>query len=297
MSRLQADFLLLIAAIIWGTTFLAQKIVTPEIGPLGFVGARFALSFLVILPLLVKEHRSRPAMTQQDWRDGALLCIFFAGGVILQQLGLATTTITNAGFLTSLYVILVPVGGYIIYRLKPAPVILPAAIMTVAGVYLLNGASLTSFREGDWYVIACAVFFALQMVVLSRTLRRTNRPLTYSAIQYAGCMIVGLSVGLIDEHLTWSIIADNWQQIAYAGIVSGGIAYTLQSIAQQHTPPSDAAIIMGGEALFAALAGMIVLDESLSWIGWTGCAIIFAAMLMVEIGSLYMGRKKHDRHA
>jgi drug/metabolite transporter (DMT)-like permease len=130
------------------------------------------------------------------------------------------------------------------------------------------------------------VCFAVQVVLIGLLLRRTGRPMLLSAIQYGLCAVVGLAVGFGHEGLNMAAIEADWMQLAYAGIISGGIAYTLQAVAQLHTPASDAAIILSGEGLFAAIAGALMLGETLGWLQISGCILIMLAIFLVEVGGL-----------
>jgi drug/metabolite transporter (DMT)-like permease len=293
MSRLQADFLLLITALIWGTAFIAQKTGMEGLGPYGFVGVRFALSLLVVLPLAFLEYKKKPAVSEKIKPIWAIaLCLTFVGGVILQQIGIKYTSVTNAGFLTGLYVVGVPFAGWLIFRRRPAWIVLPACLLALTGTWFLNGASLTKLNYGDLMVILCAASFALQVVLIGYIVQKTSRPLFYSVLQYGACAVVGMILAIFVEHISWDVVMDNAPQLLYAGVVSGGIAYTLQAVAQQHTPASDAAVILAGEALFAALAGMILLGDRLDGMGWFGCGLIFTAIILVEVGALFLLKRR-----
>ena len=290
MSRLQADLLLLIGAFIWGTAFVAQKIGMDSMGPFMFTGIRFALSAIILAPFALKELRGAPLkMDRLDRYMLVCLCIAFCAGVILQQVGLITTTVTNAGFLTSLYIIFTPLISLWIFKTKPSLIIVPAAPACVFGIWLLGGGSFAALNMGDNLVIASAFFFALHTSLISFIVLRTKRPIAMAFIQFSACSLAGFAIGLPIEGVDIQAITPAIPAILYTAILSGGIAYTFQIIAQQHTPAADAAVILGGEALFAAIAGAIILEDSLSTTGLIGCAIIFTSMLTV---GLYPSLKK-----
>ena len=297
MSRLQADSLLLLTAIIWGTAFIAQKTGMEGLGPYGFVGVRFLLSLLVVAPFAFLETKKKPITGKINLGWVLILCGTFVAGVILQQIGIKHTSVTNAGFLTGLYVVGVPFAGWLIFRRRPAWIVVPACLLAVAGTWFLNGASLTKFSYGDLMVLLCAACFAVQVVLIGYIVQKTTRPLFYSALQYSACAFTGLLLAFLLEDISWQILTDNALQLLYAGVVSGGIAYTLQAVGQQHTPASDAAVILAGEALFAALAGMIFLGDRLSPMRWLGCGLIFTAILLVELGALYLERRRLQLNA
>jgi len=295
MSRLRADLLLLLVAVIWGAAFIAQKTGMKGLGPYGFNGSRFLLSLLVVLPFAIKEARSGRPLTRRDLLQGIILCSVFFIGVVVQQVGMLTTTVTNAGFLTGLYAVLTPVVALFLFGKRPHWIIAPACVMAFMGAWLLNGASLSAFKTGDWLMLVCALSFALQVPLLGLLVQRTGRPLAFVAMQYSFCTVLGLMVAFFHEGISAQAINANLPQIFFAGVISGGIAYTLQAVAQQHTPPADAAIIMSGESLFASLFGVLLLGERLTPMGWSGCALILGAMLLVEAGALVFGRLQTSR--
>lgn len=300
MTRFRADLLLFLAAIIWGSTFVVQKTGMEGLGPFGFVGVRYALSLLVVLPLVFWEQKRRKnagitIKPRPVWVRRLLLAGVLAGfvvGVILQQIGMKYVSVTNAGFLTGLYVVMVPFVVWAIFRKRPSLIVWVASFMAIMGVWFLNGMTLDAVGIGDLLVVLCAACFAVHMVLLSILLQEVCRPFLFSALPYALCALVGLTVGVFYEGITLAALYDNAWELAYAGIVSGGIAHTLQPVAQQHSPPADAAIILSGEALFAAIAGFIFLGERLDFIGWIGCGFILAAMVLVEAGVFIVSRRQ-----
>jgi len=284
MTRLQADLLLLFTAAIWGLAFVAQKSAMGSLGPLSFMGVRSALSVLVVLPLLAGERRAQTVrMTAGDWGLMAANALAFVGGVAFQQIGMVTASVTNAGFLTALYVVCTPLMGLVLFRHRQSFIVWPACLLAILGVWLLNGASLTRFSPGDELELLCAACFGLQINLVGMVMRRVPRPVLICLLQSGACAVVGLVLGLTVEHMTWAAISANLIALLYSGIISGGLGFLFQAVAQRHTPSSDAAIIMSGEALFAAIGGFLLLHERLSAISWIGCALIFAAILLVEV--------------
>lgn len=291
MSRLKADLLLLLVALIWGLAFVAQKDAMQHVGALTFVAARFALSALVVLPLAIREHRQAktPAATfdASHVPDLILLCTTFAGGMILQQAGIARTSITNAGFLTGLYVLFVPLVCFVIYRQKLSRFVFPSAILSVAGVWLLSGGMETlRLNVGDILVIGCAICFGFQVPIVGRIVRKVKAPLRICLIQYIGVFLIALSGALAYEAPSAQDIITALPAILYAGVLSGGIAFTLQVIAQQSTPASDSAVILSAESLFAAIGGALLVQEHLTPAGLAGCGLIVCAILLVEFGPM-----------
>jgi len=293
MTRLHADLLLLVAALIWGFAFVAQKDALLYIGPLTFVAGRFLLSFLVVLPLALRERRNAARDKIEDRKMAPLLaalCAVFTGGVVLQQTGLLTTSVTNAGFLTGLYVVFVPLICFALFKQKIPAVIIPAALLCVTGTYLLSGGGY-AFGWGDIQILICAVFFALHVVLVGRIMARAKSPLQISCLQYGAVALIALCGVAVFEMPTVDGLREALPSLLYAGIASGGIAYTLQMVAQQYAPPSDTAVILSSESVFAAVGGYLILSERISMTGIAGCGLIICAILLVELAP-HIRRKK-----
>ncbi len=294
MSRVRADFLLLLTALIWGATFLAQKTAMDAVGPYTFTGLRFTLSLAIIMPLLHRERRRAAAPLVSPKAGTWLLCLAsaFTIGVLVQQIGIMQTSVINAGFLTGLYVIFTPMVSLLVFRITPNPIVWLAAPLCIFGVWLLGNGALTPLQAGDFLVMAAALCFALHIVLVGYVLSHGVRPFTIIAAQYAVCALFGLTLAFMFEEFNSEAIVAAFPQILFAGVVSGGIAFTLQVVAQQYTPASDAAIILSGEALFAALAGVLFLGDRLHAVGWAGCALIFLGILLVELYPLLQRRRR-----
>ena len=290
MTRLRADLLLLLATFIWGTAFIAQKAGVADLGPLGFVGVRFLLSFLAVLPFAIYEIKTKSLPKQIPIWSIFWLCIAFFAGCAFQHYGLRSTSVTNAGFLTSLYVVMIPFIAWVCLRRPPQKFVWPASVLALIGVFLVNGGKLEPLQTGDALIVACAAAYAFHIVLVTVVLQKVALPLSLAALQYGVCALLALPLPLFWGDITWTAIESSAWPLLYAGLLSGGLAYTLQIIAQQRTPPSDAAVILCGEALFAAMAAAILLGERLTPVAWGGCAMILAAMLFVEIGPLLWQR-------
>jgi drug/metabolite transporter (DMT)-like permease len=286
MPRPLAVLLLFLCTSIWGFAFVAQKSAMDSMGPFTFTACRFLLGGLVILPLALSEFskaRSRGArLTRRQWWLLGFLGLVFFMGSILQQIGLLTTTATNGGFLTSLYVLFTPLIAFIAVRAKPHPIIYLGAPLALVGIFLLNGGKLDRLGSGDLTIILSAVFWGVHVFLLGRLATQTALPVFLSCATFliAGLMSAVLAPPL--EMPTLAGILPGWVEIAYAGVLSTGLAFTLQAIGQQYVPEANAAVILGSEGLVAALGGALLLGERLEPIGYAGAAIIFLTILMVE---------------
>lgn len=294
MSRLTANLLLLIAAVVWGAAFVAQSTAMDSIGALAFTGIRFLLAALSVAPFAYFEYkRSSNRIPKSGHALGIGVGVIFFAAITFQQYGFFTTSVTNAGFLTALYVVLTPILGFAIFRYLPNPFIWPIIALSLTGTYLLTG-GLEGLVTGDILMIISAFFWALQVIMMGRMVVTYGNPITVAFVQFLTTGIIGTVAGFIFEPLTLSHISGAWMELAYTGILSGGLAFTLQAIAQRYTPPADAAILLSSESLFAALFGALLLGEQLSGMKWLGCTLIFSCILLVEfLPQLQKRLKKH----
>ncbi len=284
MTQTRANLLLLFAGLIWGLGFVAQSTAMENIGPLTFIGLRFIVATVAVLPFALRETaRATKPLASSDYKAFAILGSMLFSGMVLQQTGLLTTSVTNAGFLTGLYVVLVPLLGVLLFSQWPHPVVWVSAVFSLTGIFLLSGGSLDGFSQGDWLMIAGAVFWALQGLFIARYALRIGRPITMACIQFAVVAVAGLAAALTFEQIEWHAIQAAAPEILFTGMFSSGVAFTLQAIGTRYTSAPQAAIFLSSEALFAALFGAILLGERLPVIGLAGCALIFLSMLMVEI--------------
>jgi drug/metabolite transporter (DMT)-like permease len=294
MNRLRADLLLFLTAFIWGTAFIAQKDANQSMGPITFVGLRFLLSALALIPLALYERRraktaSAPPFTRRDWLQALIvgLCLFSGGA--LQQVGLVTTTATNGGFLTALYVVIVPFMVWGMSGAKPRLLVMAACAVSIAGAWLLtDDGSSRHWEMGDLLLVLADFAWALAITVIADFMQRTHRPFFLSLAQYCITAVLGLGIGLIFENQSLTGIDTAMPSILYAGLLSGGVAYTLGIVAQRYTPPAEASLIMCLESVFAALAGAVMLHERLTLTASIGCALILLGVVLVEVGPALM---------
>lgn len=287
MSRPLAVLLLLTATAIWGFAFVAQKAAMAHMGPLTFSGTRFLLGGIALLPFALIELRHKAVkladFTPRRWLQIAILCAVFFAGSILQQYGLAQTSVTNSGFLTALYVLFVPLIAFVVIRARPHPIIYLGAPLALVGIFYLNGGHLAAFNFGDLLVVISAVFWGGHVFMLGLLSRETGLPVVLSAVTFISVGVVCLALAFGFETPALADIAAGWVQILYVGLMSTALAFTLQAIAQQHVQAANAAIVLSAESLFAALGGALLLGERLPLVGYAGAVLIFFAIILVEI--------------
>jgi drug/metabolite transporter (DMT)-like permease len=266
-----------------------------SMGPLTFAGVRYLLGGFVILPLAIWEFRRKSAasvrLSAQKWREIAAVTVVFFLGSWLQQAGLLTTTVTNGGFLTGLYVFFVPVILLLVWRIRPHPMVWIGVPLALAGLYYLNGGSIDRLNSGDGLVIGSAVFWAMHVLLLGYLARTTGMPVFISGVSFLGAGALALGFAFALETPTIEGISGGWIEIVYAGVLSTAVSFTLQAVGQQYVPPANAAIILSGESLFAALGGAIILGERLPPIGYLGAALIFLAIVLVETVPILLARR------
>ena len=284
MPRLLAVSLLVITTMLWGFAFVAQKSAMDAMGPLTFSAVRYLLGSLAILPLVFWELRhTGKRLDRSEWGVVAVIALSLFLGVTLQQIGLTLTTVTNGGFLTSLYVLFVPLLALVVFFQKPHPIVWVGVPMALVGVFLLNGGRFDSFNLGDLLVVGSAVAWAVQVYLIGTVSKRTGLPVTISVICFAATALLSGVGSFAFETPHFEAIGEGWIEILYAGILSTAVAFTLQAVAQQYVPPANAAIILSAEGLFAALGGALILGERLPMVGYLGSALIFIAIVMVEL--------------
>jgi drug/metabolite transporter (DMT)-like permease len=272
---------------IWGSSFVVQQIGTGDLGTITFTGARFLIGALIILPFgirqLIRVEREDRKFELKDWFGIVLTGFVLLTAATLQQHGILRTTVTNAGFLTALYVPLVPFLGLLLLRRKVHFTIWPASICCFIGTYILSGADGFEFAVGDLWVISSTVFWACHVILVGILASRTRAPLVVAATQFLICGFGGLVIGFFFESPDFEQIRGAAFGICYVGFFSVAMAFTLQVIGQRFTPAADAAIILSSETVFAALGGILFLGEHLTLIQLSGGVLILFSILMVEL--------------
>lgn len=294
MTRLTADLALLFAALVWGIAFLFQKQAMADIGPLTFVAARAGLAALALLPFALREQRAKAATVPIGfWRIGAISGAAFFAGAILQQMGIITATVTNTGFLTALYVVITPFIAWAAARVAPSPFVWPAVALSALGTWLLGGGALSAFSAGDGLVALSAVFWAAHVVIVGQAAIYA-RPVAFTTLQFVVVSGLALMGALVFESTTPERLIAAMPSILYVGLLSSALTFTLLTIALQYTPPSEAAVIVSLETVFAAIAAFLILGERLPLIAWLGAAMIMAGTLVIQLGGARKAHAKAD---
>ncbi|MEP1535022.1 MAG: DMT family transporter [Paracoccaceae bacterium] len=293
MTRFQANAMLLGAGAIWGMGFVAQSTAMEDLPPFVFLTLRFIIAFLVILPFAIFEARkSEVKLKISEWNAFLIIGVFLFGGMSAQQVGLLTTTVTNSGFLTGLYVVFTPILGVILFRAWPHPIVWPAACIAMVGIFFLAGGQLHGLVIGDWFTILCALCWALQVLFIARWVGASGRPITLAVTQFAICAVLAFIFAASFEQFTWAAVTPAIPELIFTGVFSSGVAFTLQAVGQQHTTAPQAAIFLSSETLFAALFAALILSERLGMAAIAGCLLIFAAMLITELGPIVQMRRR-----
>ncbi len=307
---------MLLTAAIWGFAFVAQRAGMEYVGPFIFNGVRFGLGSLALLPIILIRNRvgvrhSCPDLSRPDspsppvpggeQKGGAThpvakvehitahpllyggilagIALFFGSG--FQQVGIIYTTAGKAGFITGLYVIIVPMMG-LIWGQRTGRNTWAGAVLAVVGLYLLSMTGVFAISKGDLLVLVCAFFWAIHVHIIGWYSPKVD-PIKFASLQFAVCSFLNLIVSFITETTTLQSIFDAAIPILYAGLMSTGIAYTLQVVAQRKVPPSHAAVILSLEAVFAVLGGWLLLSETLSFRGSLGCVLMLVGMVVSQV--------------
>lgn len=290
-KRLGANMLLLLTAAIWGFAFVAQRVGSQFVGPFTFNGIRFALGSISLIPLIIYFDKRKKGNSSDESNDGEnakksilpgmLIGIVLYAAATLQQIGLIYTTAGKAGFITGLYMVLVPIIGIFLKHKIEINSWIGVAI-AVIGLYLLSVNENFSIGYGDMLELVGAVFWAIHILTIDYFSKKIDA-LKLSCIQFATCSFLSLITALIFEKISITGISQALIPILYGGLLSVGVAYTLQVVAQKNAKPSHAAIILSMESVFGAIGGALLLGESMSIRGYTGCILIFAGILASQI--------------
>lgn len=288
-KQLRGTLTLLLATMIWGSTFIFQRMASGGIGAFTFQASRCLLGVLVLLPVIWLFDRKKTDGKHyfSRWADGklwlgGLLCgvpLFLACN--LQQLGLGDTDAGKSAFLTAMYIVIVPIIG-IFLKKKPSVMIPVSVLLAVAGLYFLSCVGVSRISTNDLLLLGCALMFAVQITFVDIYASKVD-PLRLNVVQVLVCTLLSAIVALSAEDITWQAIRGNWISIAYAGVLSMGAAYGMQILGQRDVEPSTASLIMSLEAVFAVLCGVIFLQETMSKWEILGCILLFIAVVLAQI--------------
>lgn len=286
--------LLLLTALIWGSAFVAQSVAMDYVGPFTFCAARFLLSGAALLLFMLLREKlgadRRLLYSPEELRErrlagvkGGIFCGFFlCAATSLQQFGLQSTEAGKAGFLTALYIVLVPIYSIALGK-RPRAKTWAAVLLALAGLYLLCVEGKFQLTRGDLLCILCGMVFPFQILILDYYVPRADAVLI-SCVEFWTVGILSSALALLTESPELSSVADAGASVLYAGLLSGAVAYTLQGVAQRKMQnPAAASLIMSFEAVFAVLAGWLLIGEALSLRKLLGCAVMFGAILLSQL--------------
>lgn len=291
-KQLKGTFSLLFATVIWGSAFIAQSVGMEHIGPFTFQTVRCLLAVIFLFPcsFLFEPDKKRFAEKWTEpklWKTGSVCgtALFIAAG--LQQIGLVYTAAGKAGFITAMYIVLVPILGLFFGRKPPLSAWISVGV-AVAGLYLLSCVGVTEVNVGDGMLLGCAVAFSVQITLIDR-LAGSFDGLRLNCVQSLVCAGLSAVFMLCTETVDWRNILNCALPLGYAGILSMGVAYTLQIVGQKDLDPTRASLIMSLESVFAAVFGWLLLQETMT--GWelAGCALVFSAVILSQFP---VGRKE-----
>ena len=298
MSKSISIFSALLCTFIWGTTFIAQDTGMDNIGPFTFNAVRFFVGFLAIIPLVIlfelKNFKTEFKLDKKTFIIYSLLIgLSLFLGSALQQVALLYTDVANAAFFTIFYVPMVPIILFFIYSKSIHWSIWPSVLFCIIGVYLLSDFSNATIRLGDGLVILCALFWALHIIFIGNFIKHFNLPLFFGALQALLVSLFSIFFALFFESMTIENILNEYVSIIYAGVLSGGIAFTLQIYAQKNISAAPAAIIFSLEGVFATIAAWVILNQILDIDNVIGCTLILFAVIFSQLSPLYDNKAKN----
>ena len=281
------NILLVLTALIWGCAFVAQSVGMDYVGPFTFNMARFLIGAIVLLPVIWFMDRQRKTGAEKGAGQktliiGGICCgIALAVASTLQQWGILFTTVGKAGFITAMYIVIVPLLGIFIGK-KVRPLIIGCVAIAVVGFYFLCMTESLCLGLGDFLVLLCAIVFSIHILVIDHFSPKVDG-VKMSAIQFLTAAIISAVPTLLWEQPVFTEILQAWQPVLYAGVMSCGVAYTLQIIAQKNADPTVASLLLSLESVFSVLAGWVLLGQGLSLKELFGCVLIFCAIILAQL--------------
>ena len=287
MDRMKNNVLLVLTALIWGCAFVAQSVGMDYVGPFTFNMARFLIGAIVLLPVIWFMDRQRKTGAEKGAGQktliiGGICCgTALAVASTLQQWGILFTTVGKAGFITAMYIVIVPLLGVFIGK-KVRPLIIGCVAIAVVGFYFLCMTESLRLGLGDFLVLLCAIAFSIHILVIDHFSPKVDG-VKMSAIQFLTAAIISAVPTLLWEQPVLTEILQAWQPVLYAGVMSCGVAYTLQIIAQKNVDPTVASLLLSLESVFSVLAGWVLLGQGLSLKELFGCVLIFCAIILAQL--------------
>jgi drug/metabolite transporter (DMT)-like permease len=282
VTRLRANALLLFVAFIWGVAFYFQKSGMDHIGPFLFVGLRFAVAAACLLPFAswghLNEVRSAPPLLTISVFAGVVL----SGAAMIQQVGMITASVTNAGLLTAMYVVVVPLIAWLALGIPQSTKTLAAVSAAFLGLWIFGGATMSGFTSGDQLILASTILWSVHLLITSRAAKHRNI-ISFTAIQFLTAAVIAIGSAILFEDIGNMAIIDAIPSVLFVGVLAGAVTFSLLGIAMRYTPASDAALIVSLETVFAALAGYMILNERLSANQWFGATLLFMAVLAANV--------------
>lgn len=287
-KQLMANALLMTAAFIWGVSFVAQKLSIGHVGPYTFNGFRFIIGAITMIPIMLfykakpsKEGSTTNVSLKKTLIPGVLVGLALCAGATLQQIGIQSTTAGKASFITDLYIVLIPIAE-ILFGRKISKVIWPCAALAIIGLFLISVSEDLTIASGDILVFIGSFFWTAQMLLMDRFAKNYN-PIKICFVQYIVTGVISFIIAFATENITTVGVLAAAGPILYTGIMSVGVAFTLQAIGQRYSKPSTAGIICSMESVFGALSGVIVLHESMTGRTLIGCILMILAMVSIQI--------------
>ncbi|NSW51269.1 MAG: DMT family transporter [Anaerolineae bacterium] len=277
-TRIKTDLLMLLVALIWGSAFSFQQVASRHVGAFLILGFRFLGASLILLFVL----RFRLSIPRRYWGKTVLVGMLLFIASTFQQVALPLTSVRNAGFITGMYVVFIPIFLSLFWRNRLKWNVWLAVALVLAGLYLLTANGGAALQRGDALLLACAILYALQMIFLSQLVRVVN-PVHIAAGQFLVCGTAGMFMSTVFETNTMAGFTNAVGPLLFITVFSTAIAYTLQGVAQKTAEPTDAAIFLSMESVFAALVGAWWLDETLNWVQAVGCFLMFSAMVLSQV--------------
>lgn len=302
-KSLRGSLLLLLGSMIWGAAFVAQRVGMDHVGPFTFNGIRMLLAWLVMIPVTaLMEHKNKntPGYTAPDPKDQRLsgvICgvlLFIASS--LQQMGLVSTTAGKAGFITALYVVLVPVAAWFLFRKNPGKVIWLGVLIAVGALWLLCMPADGGFvlQSGDLLVLGCAVCFTFQILCVDHYAARVSG-VKLARDEFLVTGGLSMLIAVATEPISWEGVRETLIPILYAGIMSGAVGYTLQVLGQRDTDPTVASLLMCMEAVFAVLTGVLLIGEKMTVRETVGCVLMFCAVILAQLSPVISSIRRNGQ--